>query len=257
MKIKIHKDSDSRLIKSSPPRTDSRKRKSDTDVKGMSGESMASPIESVCLDTFKKQKRESTKRRDYGSLLKYFFKDSCYFVLKSNNAENVQISKREGVWSTPPQNEIKLNCAFKEFRNVILLFSVKESGRFQGRPFASQLSIHGLIWCSGFARLSSEANYNLEPVNWVLPYGVSSCPFGGVFYVDWICKSELSFTKTSHLFNPFNEGKPVKIARDGQVGDPLPLSLHLTSSISGLCRKSSRELARSCAVSSHPMTRSI
>ena len=27
----------------------------------------------------------------------------------------------------------------------------------------------------------------------------------------------MSFTKTQHLFNPWNEGKPVKIGRDGQV----------------------------------------
>lgn len=71
-------------------------------------------------------------RRDYGSLLRYFFKDSCFFVMKSNNHENVVLSKAKGVWSTPPQNESKLNRAFKEFRNVILIFSVKESGKFQG-----------------------------------------------------------------------------------------------------------------------------
>ncbi len=71
-------------------------------------------------------------RRDYNSLLRYFFKDSCFFVMKSNNHENVALSKARGVWSTPPQNENKLNRAFKEFRNVILIFSVKESGKFQG-----------------------------------------------------------------------------------------------------------------------------
>lgn len=52
--------------------------------------------------------------------------------MKSNNLENIMISKRKGVWSTPLQNEMKLNDAFNEFRNVILIFSVKESGRFQG-----------------------------------------------------------------------------------------------------------------------------
>lgn len=125
--------------------------------------------------------------------------------MKSNNPENVFISKREGLWATPLQNELKLNSAFKEFRNVILIFSVKESGKFQG-----------------FARLSSEAHYNLEPVKWVLPPGVQSCPFGGLFYIDWICTNELSFSKTSHLYNPFNDGKPVKIARDGQVSARVP-----------------------------------
>jgi hypothetical protein len=30
-------------------------------------------------------------------------------------------------------------------------------------------------------------------------------------------RNDLSFNKTQHLFNPWNEGKPVKIGRDGQV----------------------------------------
>jgi hypothetical protein len=142
-------------------------------------------------------------RRDYNSLLRYFFKDSCFFVMKSNNHENVALSKARGVWSTPPQNESKLNRAFKEFRNVILIFSVKESGKFQG-----------------FARLTSESHHDSQPIQWVLPHGLSARALGGVFFLDWICRREISFTKTLHLFNPFNDGKPVKIARDGQEIDP-------------------------------------
>lgn len=64
--------------------------------------------------------------------LNYLFRDARFFVMKSNNAENVTLSKAKGVWSTPPQNETKLNHAFRESRNVLLIFSVKESGRFAG-----------------------------------------------------------------------------------------------------------------------------
>ena len=123
-------------------------------------------------------------------------------MIKSNNHENVQLSKSKGVWSTPPQNEQKLNRAFNEYRNVILIFSVKESGKFQG-----------------FARLSSESKHNKSPVQWLLPPGLSAKALGGVFSLDWVNANELSFTKTLHLFNPLNEGKPVKIARDGQEID--------------------------------------
>ncbi|KAI2811239.1 hypothetical protein BLOT_002412 [Blomia tropicalis] len=217
--LMIHKNSDSRMVKRSPPPP--------------SRPTRPHPAESLIQDHRKRPKyvddhhrqhyqhdnvrhqrnpkiisTSSTntnvgKKRSYQSLLKYFFKDSCYFVMKSNNSENINISKREGVWATPSANEMKLTSAFREFRNVILIFSVKESGKFQG-----------------FARLSSEANYDCEPVNWVLPPSINSCPFGGLFYVDWICQHELPFTETTHLFNPFNEGKPVKIARDGQEIDP-------------------------------------
>ncbi|RWS26149.1 autophagy-related protein 16-like protein, partial [Leptotrombidium deliense] len=145
----------------------------------------------------------STKQRDYSSLIKYFFKDTVYFVMKSNNHENVVLSKAKGVWSTPPQNEHKLNRAFLEFRNVILIFSIKESGKFQG-----------------FARLASESRHDSQPIQWVLPPGLSAKALGGVFNLDWICRRELSFSKTLHLFNPLNDGKPVKIARDGQEIEP-------------------------------------
>lgn len=55
-----------------------------------------------------------------------------FFIIKSNNAENITLSKAKGVWSTLPQNEANLNQAYKESRNVLLIFSVKESGKFAG-----------------------------------------------------------------------------------------------------------------------------
>lgn len=145
------------------------------------------------------QTSSHTKPRDYLSLIKYFFRDAIYFIIKSNNHENVNLSKNKGVWSTPPQNEQKLNLAFNEYRNVILIFSVKESGKFQG-----------------FARLSSESKHDQPPIPWLLPPGLSAKDLGGVFDLDWVNTNELSFNKTLHLFNPLNDGKPVKIARDGQ-----------------------------------------
>lgn len=48
------------------------------------------------------------------------------------------------------------------------------------------------------------------------------------FNVDWIRRYDLPFKETEHLTNPMNEGKPVKISRDGQE---LPISLGLQ-----LCR---------------------
>ena len=39
--------------------------------------------------------------------------------------------------------------------------------------------------------------------------------------MDWICRNELAFTDTVHLFNPWNDNKLVKIGRDGQEIEPL------------------------------------
>jgi YTH domain-containing protein 1 len=150
-----------------------------------------------------KQSKKSSKSYDYMTKLNYLFRETKFFVIKSNNAENVRISKTKGVWSTLPQNEQNLNQAYKECRNVLLIFSVKESGKF-----------------AGFARMASESNRDGPQVDWELPPGISAKALGGVFEIDWICKKELSFTCTTHLHNPWNDGKPVKIGRDGQEIEP-------------------------------------
>lgn len=145
------------------------------------------------------QKSNSKSAYDYMTKLNYLFRETRFFVIKSNNAENVTLSKSKGVWSTLPQNEANLNQAFREGRNVILIFSVKESGKF-----------------AGFARMVGESRRDVPTVSWVLPHGLTAKALGGVIEVDWVCKKELSFNCTGHLYNPWNEGKPVKIGRDGQ-----------------------------------------
>ncbi|XP_077290737.1 YTH domain containing 1 [Arctopsyche grandis] len=144
-----------------------------------------------------------SKTYDYATKLNYLFRDTRFFVIKSNNAENVILSKAKGVWSTLPQNESNLNQAFREARNVILIFSVKESGRF-----------------AGFARLHGESRRDVPAISWVLPPGLTAKALGGIFKVDWICRKELPFSGTLHLYNPWNDGKPVKIGRDGQEIEP-------------------------------------
>ena len=72
--------------------------------------------------------------------MNYLFRDARFFLVKSSVSENVDLSKVRGVWSTPPANEGRFNKAFRESRNVIMIYSVKESGRFCG--FARLGTIH-------------------------------------------------------------------------------------------------------------------
>ena len=58
---------------------------------------------------------------------------------------------------------------FQRYKNVILIFSVKESGKFQG-----------------FARLASEAKHGGPMIPWVLPPGMSAKALGGVFKLEWL-----------------------------------------------------------------------
>merc|ERR1712018_668206 len=153
--------------------------------------------------TAQSQKKKKGKSYDYATKLNYLFRDARFFLVKSNNAENVTLSKAKGVWSTPPTNESRLNKAFEESRNVLLIFSVKESGKF-----------------SGFARLATESRHDVPQVSWVLPPGLSARALGGVLKIDWICRKDLPFQKVQHLYNPWNDGKPIKIGRDGQEIEP-------------------------------------
>lgn len=141
----------------------------------------------------------SRAHKSHESLLKYFFKGACYFQIKSINHENVELSKSMGVWSTSIQNEIRLNTAFREHRSVILIFSVQQSGAFQG-----------------FARMTSESRKTARQIPWILPERLSNKSLGGVFRLEWLCTKELAFHDTHELYNPYNGNKPVKVARDGQ-----------------------------------------
>ncbi|XP_026847532.1 YTH domain-containing protein 1 [Drosophila persimilis] len=146
---------------------------------------------------------QTQKGYDYMTKLNYLFRDTRFFLIKSNNIDNVQLSKGKSVWATLPQNDANLNQAFKEARNVLLIFSVNESGKF-----------------AGFARMAAPSRRDIPQVAWVLPPSISPKALGGVIELDWICRKELSFNATLHLHNTWNEGKPVKIGRDGQEIEP-------------------------------------
>lgn len=68
--------------------------------------------------------------------------------------------------------------------------------------------------------MSAQSRRDLTQPPWVLPPSISAKALGGVIEIDWICRKELSFNCTSHLYNSWNEGKPVKIGRDGQEIEP-------------------------------------
>lgn len=184
------------------------------------------------------------------------------------------------MWSTLPVNEKKLNAAFRSARSVILIFSVRESGKFQGKdhpplstlnPKAQLLSTTEpgwwwgrACWCINISPLTALHRLCITqalPVS--APSHITEVPlFTGccqqawtprcsaessrstgsagavpmtnpsafflmltffflcdvVYWSEGSCyRRELPFTKTAHLSNPWNEHKPVKIGRDGQV----------------------------------------
>ncbi|KAG5681904.1 hypothetical protein PVAND_011309 [Polypedilum vanderplanki] len=196
-----NKNNSQRKSSSKSPEPKKRRKNSTASNNNNNSSDEAATKESTLKDS--KESKPGKKSYDYMTKLNYLFRETKFYVIKSNNAENVRISKQKGKWSTLPQNEQNLNQAYKECRNVILIFSVKESGKF-----------------AGFARMAGESRHDVPAVEWELPPGISAKALGGVFEIDWICKKELSFTCTTHLHNPWNDGKPVKIGRDGQEIEP-------------------------------------
>ncbi|XP_015222321.2 3'-5' RNA helicase YTHDC2 isoform X1 [Lepisosteus oculatus] len=119
-----------------------------------------------------------------------------YFIMKSSNLRNIEISQQKGIWSTTPSNELKLNRAFLESSNVFLVFSVQGSGHFQG-----------------YARMTTEIGHERSQ-EW------GSTSLGGIFKVEWVRKESLPFQYAQQLLNPWNENKKVQISRDGQEIEP-------------------------------------
>ncbi|XP_074272482.1 30-kDa cleavage and polyadenylation specificity factor 30 [Silene latifolia] len=124
-----------------------------------------------------------------------------YFIVKSCNRENLELSVQQGVWATQRSNEAKLNEAFDSVEHVILIFSVNRTRNFQG--------------C---AKMSSKIGESATGGNWKHAHGTAH--YGRNFSVKWLKLCELSFNKTRHLRNPYNENLPVKISRDCQELEP-------------------------------------
>uniref|UniRef100_A0A1J3DGZ7 YTH domain-containing family protein n=1 Tax=Noccaea caerulescens TaxID=107243 RepID=A0A1J3DGZ7_NOCCA len=150
-----------------------------------------------------------------------------YFIIKSLNYENIQLSVEKGIWATQVMNEPILEGAFHNSGRVVLIFSVNMSGFFQG--YAEMLSAVGWrrdhIWSQG---------------------GGKNNPWGRSFKVKWLRLSELPFQKTLHLKNPLNDFKPVKISRDCQelpedLGEALCELLDANSCDDGLLNSSCKD----------------
>ncbi|KAK3131082.1 hypothetical protein QOZ80_6BG0501800 [Eleusine coracana subsp. coracana] len=126
---------------------------------------------------------------------------SRYFIVKSCNRENLEISVQQGIWATQRSNEAKLNEAFESIENVILIFSINRTRNFQG--------------C---AKMTSRIGGYIGGGNWKSAHGTAH--YGRNFSIQWLKLCELSFQKTHHLRNPYNDNLPVKISRDCQELEP-------------------------------------
>lgn len=124
------------------------------------------------------------------------FETARFFIIKSSNKENIEISQKHSEWATTLTNQKKLNEAFQK-NNVILIFSASRTGCFQG--YAIMTSYIGdkvsNLW-------QNENNVKL----------------GGSFSVYWLCICEMQFMKVKNMVNKINQ-EPVTKSRDTQELD--------------------------------------
>ncbi|KAL2020398.1 hypothetical protein VTK56DRAFT_8441 [Thermocarpiscus australiensis] len=122
--------------------------------------------------------------------------DSRFFIMKSFNEENVLRCMEDGIWTTQVQNGEVLTAAFAKCKNVILFFSINKSRAFQG-----------------YARMVSAPSPDTPRPKWMNGiHWETTDPFR----VQWLSKTPVEFFRIGHLKNPYNEGRPVLVGKDGQ-----------------------------------------
>lgn len=122
------------------------------------------------------------------------FEKARFFIIKSSNKENLEISQKHSEWATTQSNQKKLNEAFLK-NNVILIFSASRTGCFQG--YAIMTSFIG-------DKVSN------------LWHNENNVKLGGSFGVFWLCCCEMSFNRVKNMTNPLNGGESVTKSRDTQ-----------------------------------------
>ncbi|ODH48901.1 hypothetical protein GX48_04950 [Paracoccidioides brasiliensis] len=120
-----------------------------------------------------------------------------YFLIKCLAYEMVDAAKVEGTWATQPKNVEKFTNAFERSRHVILIFSVNQSGAFQG-----------------YARMETQPGASgVAPPSWVKTLDMS---LSQPFKICWYNTVNTMFRHVGYLKNPYNEDHEVTYARDGQ-----------------------------------------
>lgn len=117
-----------------------------------------------------------------------------YFIITSNNKENVVRSVKHNLWATQRKNEGKFDDAFGHAPAVIFVFAVRGTDCFQG--YARMRSFTG-----------RPHSRHIDPFN----------GFGKLFDLEWLRLHDLPYKEVQHIRNPLNIDNPqVKFSKDGQ-----------------------------------------
>mmetsp|Transcript_87009 Transcript_87009/g.153873 ORF Transcript_87009/g.153873 Transcript_87009/m.153873 type:complete len:545 (-) Transcript_87009:48-1682(-) len=122
-----------------------------------------------------------------------------FFVMRSVNIRNIQISMCKGIWATGGGNTQKLRQGYREVDHVVIIFTATESRKFHG-----------------YARMHGQPDDCLFPGIW----GEFSSRLSPSFKVNWVKQCAVSQASADHIRNPQNDDLPVGRCKDGQELPP-------------------------------------
>lgn len=123
-----------RLRRPSTPGTEQQQKKSDTVAEPASSTQDEDVAQGCLEEKVTGEKKPPTGPRAVNPTAKYF-------ILKSLTVEDLELSTKNGIWTTQSHNEAALNQAFDDVENVYLIFSANKSGEYYGYArMASKIS---------------------------------------------------------------------------------------------------------------------
>ena len=123
-----------------------------------------------------------------------------FFIVRSIYKENLDISKKLGIWATTPYNESKLRDAYKN-NFVILLFTHSNNSLFYGCAIIDSFRVN--------EKISEKFNND----DWKNDRGIK---LGNLFKINWLSDCEIPIYKLRAMNNPLNKNIPVLRSKDCQ-----------------------------------------
>ncbi|KAJ5124596.1 Nucleotide-binding alpha-beta plait [Penicillium bovifimosum] len=170
-----------------------------------------------------------------------------YFIVKSLTVEDLELSKKNGIWATQPHNEAAMNQAYETADFVYLIFSANKSGETRlGDALAARTSPGGPddldITLTAATSTAPQGRIINDSARGTIFWEVESSEdeegdahseksvepedpeeeqtFGNPFRIQWISTERVPFHRTRGLRNPWNANREIKIARDGTEIEP-------------------------------------
>lgn len=150
----------------------------------------------------------------------FILMNSKFFIVRSIYKENLELSKKVGLWATTPFNETKLREAFKN-QFVVLLFTHSNNSLFYGCAILDTFTIKDKI-------LEKFNNFT-----WRNDRGIN---LGNLFKIIWVSDCEIPIYKLKAMNNPFNKNIPVLKSKDCQEV-PFSIGSYIFKICEGFSRK--------------------